>query len=59
MSGDIFIVESTLAEIKIIKFYLNRKFEIKNLDLLRYFLGIKVLYSNDGIIRSHLRVLLA
>jgi Reverse transcriptase (RNA-dependent DNA polymerase) len=43
---DIIIVRNNLKEIKRVKIQLKDKFDIKNLGILKYFLGIEITHSS-------------
>jgi ribosomal protein S8 len=49
---DIIITENNLKEINRVKMQLKEKFDIKDLRLLKYFLGIEIAHSTKGIL-SH------
>ena len=46
---DIILVRNTLTEFASIKKMLDEKIKIKDLDLLKYFLGLEVAHSARGI----------
>ncbi|GJR92370.1 ribonuclease H-like domain-containing protein [Tanacetum coccineum] len=50
--NDIVITRNNLFEIEKFKLFLKSKFQIKDLEKLKYFLGIKVLDNKDGICLS-------
>lgn len=45
---DIIVIDSNFFEIKILKTQLERKYKLKDLGKLSYFLGIEVSYLIDG-----------
>ena len=47
---DIFLIGNDPAEMKKLKRQLAKEFEIKDLGKLKYFLGIEVAHSNEGIV---------
>lgn len=51
---DIVVTDNHQCEINNLKGFLNKEFEIKDLGLLRCFLGIEIARSNEGI---HLKLL--
>lgn len=50
---DIVVTDDDHCEINNLKGFLCKKFEIKDLRLLRYFLGIEIARSKNGIFLSH------
>jgi len=49
---DILITGTDTEEITSLKSFLNDQFKIKDLGKLHYFLGLEILYKNDGILIS-------
>jgi Reverse transcriptase (RNA-dependent DNA polymerase) len=49
---DIIIISDNLEEIKIVNVQLEKNFDIKDLGLLKYFLGIKIGHSPKGLFIS-------
>jgi hypothetical protein len=56
--NDIVITGDDVKEFKSLKGRLGRAFEIKNLGLLRYFLGIEIARSSKGIVLSQRKYVL-
>jgi Reverse transcriptase (RNA-dependent DNA polymerase) len=55
---DIIIIENNNEEIKKVKKYLKREFDIKDLGQLSYFLGIEIATSSKGIFLSQRKYIL-
>jgi Reverse transcriptase (RNA-dependent DNA polymerase) len=53
---DIIITGNDVTEIKKVKARLRKKFDIKNLGLLKYFLGIEIAHSPKGIFISQRKI---
>ena len=49
---DVIITGTDLVEIQDLKTFLHETFKIKDLGMLHYFLGLEVLYKEDGILIS-------
>lgn len=49
---DIVVTIANYCEINNLKGFLGKEFEIKELEILRYFLGIEVAKSKDGLLLS-------
>ena len=50
---DIILTGNDAGELEVLKKFLARKFEIKDLGALRYFLGMEFARSKKGIFVSH------
>ena len=55
---NIIVIGDDEDEISILKFFLRTEFEIKDLGLLKYFLGIEVARSKGGIVISRRKYIL-
>ncbi|XP_070049858.1 uncharacterized mitochondrial protein AtMg00810-like [Nicotiana tomentosiformis] len=49
---DVILTGTNLEEIKALKTYLHNQFKIKDLGKLHYFLGLEMLYKDDGVLIS-------
>lgn len=49
---DIILIGDDLQEIQDLKYFLHLQFKIKDLGILRYFLGLEVLYQTNGLLNS-------
>ena len=55
---DVILTGTSVAEIEELKIFLHDKFKIKDLGKLHYFLGMEVLYKEDGLIISQRKFVL-
>src|SRR3954463_12976848 len=55
---DIIITEDDKKEIRMLKYYLAEKFEVKDLGELKYFLGIKIAKGPSGMVLSQRKYVL-
>ncbi|KAK3004055.1 hypothetical protein RJ639_019512, partial [Escallonia herrerae] len=56
--NDVIVTETDSAKIYWLKHYLDTKFHIKDLDKLKYFLGIEVARSSDDVVLSQQKYVL-
>lgn len=55
---DVLLTGTDSTEIESFKSFLHDKFKIKDLGKLHYFLGLEILYKNDGILISQRKFVL-